>query len=420
MKPGLSNDGARGAKKRTYSVQESQALLVRASKVDAFVRARPSLHFPDWSVSGVPLFVKEARGAYLWDLDGNRYIDFILGHGSVVLGHGDRDVSSAVAKTLSTGPNPTLIPIQQVELAEMIVSCAPNLESAVFLKTGSDATGAAVRLARSVTGRRLVLQWGLHGWHDWCSRSSPGVSPEAKSETLTLTYNNRTQVQNLFRRHGKEIACVIMMPFEVDSPDPGYLETVRSLCSKHGALLIFDEIRSGFRIGWGGGQEYFGVQADLVTFGKAMANGYTISALAGADRYMGRILDVAMTSTFFRAPDVFAASLTTLRKISWLRVPTALARSGALLMEKLARAARKHDVPAIPVGHPSMPFLRFNYQSEARNKRAMKFFCNGMLRRGILMTPEHHWFVAYAMSESDILETAAAAERVMKEIGASI
>jgi len=378
------------------------------------------LHFPEGRIGGIPLFVHKASGAYIWDLDGNRYIDFILGHGSVILGHGDPDVCAAVVETFETGPNPTLIPPHQVELAKKVLSCAPNLESIVFLKTGSDATGAAVRLARSVTGRRLVLQWGLHGWHDWCSLTSPGVSDETKAETLPLKYNDVSQVQRLFMQHKDRIACVIMMPFEVDYPVPGYLQTIRSLCSKHGAALIFDEIRTGFRIAWGGAQELFGVQADLVTYGKAMANGYTISALAGPNQFMDRILDVTMTSTFYRAPDVFAASLATLQKISSLNVPATLAKSGQILKDGWAKAARKYDVPVSAIGHPSMPFLEFNYRSQSRSRRAMKFFCSGMLRRGFLMTPQHHWFVAYAMTETDILATVAGAHQVMRDIDAMI
>ncbi|KGF69201.1 glutamate-1-semialdehyde aminotransferase [Hoeflea sp. BAL378] len=224
----------------------------------------------------------------------------------------------------------------------------------------------------------------------------------------------------LFDAHPGEIACVVMMPYELEPPQPGYLTAMKQLTHQNRALFILDEVRSGFRIGLGGAQGAFGVAPDISAFGKAMANGHAISALAGRREIMARILELGLTVTYFRSPDAMAASLATIGILEREDVPARLKRLGRRLMDGLDQAALKARVPARSVGLEATPFLRFEHEREAERDRALRLFCNGMLARGHLMTPAHHWFLCAAMTEDDIDRTVRAAERTLADIAAAI
>lgn len=401
-----------------YSVERSQALLARAKDVEALVEARPNIVFGSMErIGGYPLFVSQAQGPYLWDVDGNKYLDFILGYGSVVLGHADRAVSqSVIAETQTVGANPTLLSLQQIALAERVVSLCPGVQRVTFMKTGSDATGAAVRLARAVTRRPYVLRWGLNGWHDWCAPVTTGVLRDSNEHTLLLRYNDLDHARQLFVRHGSEIACAILMPYELEAPAPGFLSGLRELCHTAGALFILDEIRSGFRVALGGAQSLFGIDADLVTYGKALGNGYAISVLGGKAEFMRHIVDVGLTLTYFRGPESMAAGVATLDELQRGDGPSRLAKLGATLMEGLDRAARDAGIPAHSYGLPWTPFLRFSYPTIAGSERALRMFCNGMLARGVLMCANHHWFLCTSMDLQDIEFAVSAAAEVFSDM----
>lgn len=396
-----------------YSFTVSREMLARLAKVDAMAHARPGGFFTGYErIGGYPVFVERASGPYIWDVDGNRYVDYLLGYGSVILGHADPAVTEAVTRAIEGGVNPTLISPDQLALAEEIVSISPCAELVTFLKTGSDAIGAAVRLARAATGRTHVMRWGQHGWHDWAAVDSPGVLAESKARTHPFEYNDLDGLERLLAEHAGDVAAVVMMPYEIEAPEPGYLEGVRSLAHDHGALFVFDEIRSGFRIAMGGAQEHFGVVPDLVALSKGLANGHVISVLAGAERYMRGILDLTLTITYYRASDGFAASLATLDRLRADDGPARLARIGERLMAGLDDAAARAGVPARTIGFPATPFIEFGHDRPPERDRAMRRFCNGMLARGVLMTPAHHWFVCTSMSEADVDHTVEAAAEV--------
>lgn len=325
-------------------------------------------------------------------------------------------MNAAVGEALSLGVNPTLLSPLQVELAERLVELIPAADQVTFLKTGSDAIGAAVRLARAVTGRRLVLQWGFHGWHDWCAQSAEGVLPQARESTIALHYNDLDGARELVRRRGGEIACIVVMPYDTEAPDERYLPGLQALARDCGALFVLDEIRSGFRLAIGGAQAYFGLDPDLAAFGKAMANGHAISALTGRREVMRHILDLGLTVTYYRSPDAMAAALATLDQIVERGVPDRLDRLGRRLFAGLGDAFAASGVAGGPIGLPATPFIRFEHEEEAARARAMRYFCNGMLERGILMTPAHHWFLCAAMTEADMDRTAAAAAEVLSQM----
>jgi glutamate-1-semialdehyde 2,1-aminomutase len=392
-------------------------MLKRLRKVDALARARPGMFFTGYErIGGYPVFVERAAGPYLWDADGNRYIDYLLGYGSVILGHADPVVAAAVTRAVETGVNPTLLCPSQLALAEKLVCISPCAELVTFLKTGSDAVSAAVRLARAVTGKTHVLQWGHHGWHDWYALCSPGVLPDTKARTHPLAYNDLADAERLFTHLAGDVAAVVMMPYEIEMPGPGYLESLRQLAHQHGALFVLDEIRSGFRIALGGAQEYFGVVPDLATFSKGLSNGHAISVLAGRERYMQRILDVRLTVTYYRSTDAMAAALATIAELEANDGPARLAALGERLMTGINDAAVRAGVPATAIGFPATPFLEFGYESKAARERAMRRFCNGMLTRGVLLTPAHHWFLCTSMDESDVDYTVEAAADAFGEM----
>lgn len=367
-------------------------------------------------IGGFPVFIEKASGPYLWDVDGNRYIDYLLGYGSVILGHAHPAVTRAATNAAQRGVNRTLVSPAQLRLAEKIVALSPCAELVTFLKTGSDAVGAAVRLARAITGKTHILQWGQHGWHDWFAASSPGVLADTKNRTHPFAYNDLEGAKQLFEKLCGDVAAVVMMPYEIERPKPGYLQALRQLTHEHGALFVLDEIRSGFRIAMGGAQEYFGVVPDLAAFSKAMANGYAISVLAGREEYMRRIGDLRLTVTYYRSADAMAAALATILELESEVGPAQLTRLGQRLMTGLDDQAARAGVPAKSAGFPATPFIDFSYGSRLANERALRRFCNRMLELGVLMTPGHHWFLCTSMRECDVDYTIEAAGRVFDDM----
>lgn len=395
------------------SFTNSRNLLQRLGKVDALAQARPGMFLTGYTrLGGYPAFVERAAGPYIWDVDGNRYLDYMLGYGSVVLGHADPVVTAAVSETLAKGTNPTLLSPVHVELAERIVDIIPCAELVTFLKTGSDAIGAAVRLARAITGRTHILQWGHHGWHDWFATLSPGVLQNTKARVHPFQYNNFEDAARLFDQFRGDVAAVVMMPYEIEAPQPGYLQALKQLAHDNGALFIFDEVRSGFRIALGGAQEHFNVVPDLAAFSKAIANGHAISVLAGRREYMQRILDLALTVTYYRLPGAMAAALATIGELEAAGAADRLAVLGTRLIDGLQAVAQQAGIPARVVGFPATPFIEFDYHDQPSREHAMRQFCNGMLGRGVLMMPAHHWFLCTSLSTVDIDETIDAAAAV--------
>jgi len=361
----------------------------------------------DRSMDGLfPLYASRGAGAYVWDVDGNRYIDYVLGYGTVILGHADADVNRAAAAELSSGVN--LSPLwrpKQVELAEMLTSIVPGAELAFMMRTGSDATTGALRLARVFTGRQKVVRWGYNGWHDWCAGSSEGIPDSTRDDTLTFDYNDPVGVRSLFDKEPDRIACVLMMPFELEAPQADFLHVVRRIAHDHGALFILDDMRAGFRMALGGSQEYFGVQADLATFSKALANGYPISAITGRADIMRCMRRTQMVSTYFANSAEMAAAVATITK---LRDSDAIAhvwRIGEQLQDGLRALSREFDVPMEVLGYPPCPWLRFSAADDVVRSATKVAFYKEVTARGVLFHPDHHWFVSASHTSDDIADT---------------
>jgi glutamate-1-semialdehyde aminotransferase len=279
---------------------ESARLLERAGRVIPAFTQTLSKNPTQWTQGVAPAYIARAKGAHVWDVDGNRYIDFPMALGPVMLGHADPDVNEAIVRQLREGIVFTLPHALEVEVAERIVELVPGVERVRFGKTGSDVTSAAVRLARACTGREVVLACGYHGWHDWYIGSTSrhaGVPEGVRALVGTFDFNDLDSLDEALEAHRGAVAAVILEPCGVDEPAPGFLEGVVDRAHAAGSIVIFDEIITGFRLAPGGAQERYGVRADLVAFGKALGNGMPISALGGRAELMDQLEDVFFSGT---------------------------------------------------------------------------------------------------------------------------
>jgi glutamate-1-semialdehyde 2,1-aminomutase len=396
----------------------SEALLDRARRVDATLADGYALARDRLIDGEYPVFARGAAGPYVWDVDGNRYVDLILAYGTVVLGHGAAEVTQAVSAELAAGFCPSMRKPVQVELLELLCEVVPGAEQALLLKTGSDATSAAVRLARAHTGRDGVIRWGYNGWHDWAATRPAGVPAAVREAVHTFAFNDLDDLERLLERHGHEIACCLMMPFEVELPEPGFLAGVQELLRRHGVVFVLDEMRSGFRLALGGAQEVYGLEPDLATYGKAMANGYPISALCGRRELMRRVGDVHISSTFFINAAEMAAAVATIDALRRDDHLERIARLGRRLQDELAASIARNGVAAGVTGAPQMPFVRFLDGDEQRREQDKETFYTAVVRRGVLLHPNHHWFICSAMSDEDLDAVVAACDAGFSLVGA--
>ena len=247
-----------------------------------------------------PLYLKKSHGAYSWDLDGNKYID-LVSLAAVTIGYGNKKIENAVKKQLKSGVTLSLPTRLEAEVAEILIEMIPSAEKVRFGKNGSDATSAAIRLARAYTGRDHIAMCGYHGWQDWSIASTSrnkGIPQDVINLTHGFKYNDIFSLQEIFTNFPNEVSAVIMEPMNTTYPNPGFLESVKELAHRYGALLIFDETITGFRFSNGGAQELFNVTPDLSTFGKGIANGFPISAVVGRSDVMSEMSEIFFSGTF--------------------------------------------------------------------------------------------------------------------------
>ena len=392
------------------------------------------------AVGGTPPFIERGEGSRIWDADGREYIDYVGSWGPLVLGHADPDVVAAVRSAASRGLSFGAPTESEAELAELLARHVPGLELVRLVSSGTEATLSALRLARGATGRSRILkfQGGYHGHADSLlvkagsgaltlgNPSSSGVTQETAAQTLVIDYNDAAELEAAFLEHGSSIACVIVEPvagnMNLIVPRPGFLERLRELCTQHGALLVFDEVMTGFRVGLRGAQVLYGVRADLITLGKVIGGGMPLAAFGGRREIMQRIAPlgpVYQAGTLSGNPVAVAAGLATLRKTQVPGFYERLAATARSLCEGLVSAARKRGVSfsAQSVGGMFGMYFRATPPSsyaEAMqcDTEAFKRFFHAMLDRGVYFAPSAYeaGFVSAAHSEEDIAATVAAAE----------
>ena len=352
-----------------------------------------------------PYFVKKAKGAYFWDVDNNQYLDFSNALASVTLGYCDSDIDLAVKKQMECGVTFSLPHTLEVDVAKMLIDAIPCAEKVRFAKNGTDATSGAVRLARAFTGKERVAVCGYHGWQDWYIGSTTknlGVPKCVQDLTHTFSYNNIDSLKNTLEEYPDEFAAVIMEPMSGEYPKDNFLEKVKELTHNSGALLIFDEIVTGFRVSYGGAQELFGVTPDLATFGKGLANGYPLSALVGKEKYMAVMKDIFFSGTFGGETLSLAAAKAVLEKIKREKVLEHLSKLGAYLHTELDQLLVELDVLSLVnyTGHPSWSFLIFKDKNNTTSWELKTFFMQEMLKRGIFIIGAQT--ISYAHNQKDI------------------
>jgi glutamate-1-semialdehyde aminotransferase len=360
-------------------------------------------------VRGVaPKFLQRGRGAHVWDVDGNQYVDFTMGVGPIVLGYAEPAVDAAIRAQLESGitfsqPHPL-----EVEVAERLHAIVPGAEAVRFGKNGCDVTTAAVRVARAFTGREKVLCCGYHGWHDWyisVTDRGRGVPAAVADLTHTFAYNDLASVEDAL---DDDTACVILEPVTFEEPRPGFLAELKKLCERRGALLIFDEMWTGFRLSLGGAQERFGVTADLACFSKAIANGMPLSALTGRADVM-RLLerDVFFFSTFGGEALSLAAAAATMRELDTRGVPERLDRLGGALRDGYNALASELGLGFTKcVGFGCRTLVSFSPVGAAAgaDPLVMKSFVQQeLVRHGVLWTGFHNLCAAHDASDISYL-----------------
>jgi glutamate-1-semialdehyde aminotransferase len=359
-----------------------------------------------------PIFIDRGYGGHIVDVDGNDYIDMLCGYGPIILGYDEAEINAAVTRQMAKGFCFALVQAVQNELEARLVELLPCAEQIIPVKTGSDATTLAVRIARGYTDRSVVLRCGYHGWHDWCVENHGGVPEETLGLTDEFEYGDLDSLEAKLAEHEGKVACIIITPVghplgkPVQSPPPGYLQAVRDLATAKGIVLIFDEIRTGFRVALGGAQEYYGVTPDLATFGKALANGYAISCVAGARKIMSVCeKKVFVSSTFFPNSLEMVAALACLDILEREAVPDAIRERGTRFLASLERIVSASGVPATVSGIPAMPFITFDHaptDAEKTYKARREYFYTQTIRRGLFIQPFHHWYIAYRHTEADL------------------
>ncbi|MFH0786927.1 MAG: aminotransferase class III-fold pyridoxal phosphate-dependent enzyme [Pseudomonadota bacterium] len=371
-----------------------------------------------------PIFLEYGQGCRLTDVDGNEFIDFLCGYGPIILGYREEEVDDAVIKQIKEkGFCFTLTQRYQNELAKKLREIVPCSELSTFLKTGSDATTASIRVARAYTNRIKVIRCGYHGWHDWCVEMKGGIPEKFYEDVYEFHYNDLTRLEELMAQHGKETAAIIMTPFghplhqKMQTPKPGFLEGVRELADRYGAILVFDEVRTGFRLAMGGAQELYKVSPDLVVLGKGMANGYAISVLTGkTDVMMAAASKLFISSTFFPNSDGYIAALKTIEILERDNVLSSIWEKGNRFLTKIQAIIDKYNVGAELSGLAPMFFITFR-KDEANTARGKRTdFYTQLIRKGFFFTPHHHAYISHRHTEEDLELTLKAIDESMAHI----
>ena len=375
---------------------------------------------PTQYVRGIsPIYLKQGRGAHVWDVDGNRFLDFNMAVGPVSLGYAYPRVDEAIRSQLESGITFSLMHPLEVEVAESIQDVVPNAEAVRFSKSGADVTSAAIRLSRAFTGRNKIACCGYHGWHDWyigVTSRDHGVPESVKSLTVTFQYNN---LESLKRVLDKDVAAVILEPVLFEPPNADFLHQVKALCQKNGSLLIFDEMWTGFRLALGGAQEFFGITADLVTFSKAIANGMPLSVLTGRWDVMKLCEeDVFFYTTFGGETLSLAAAHATIQEMKEKKVTSHLHAMGDLLKQRLNDLIASLEMPYLRcVGYGPRTMMTFS--PEGGDPLLQKSLVQQeLIRRGILWSGAH--VLSFSHDESHISCLIRAYEEVLPKLKSAV
>lgn len=426
-------------------MSRSEDLFVQAGKVIPGGVNSPVRAFK--AVGGTPVFFEKALGAYAWDVDGNRYIDYVQSWGPMILGHAHPEVIDAVIATARHGLSFGAPTAGETTLAETLCARVPNMDMVRFVSSGTEATMSAIRLARAFTARDKIVKFEgcYHGHSDsllikagsgaltFGVPSSPGVPAVLAEHTITLDYNDPDQVRECFARQGEQIACIIVEPVAGNMncvpPIPGFLESLREVCDQYGSLLIFDEVMTGFRVNPAGAQQQYGVDADLITLGKVIGGGMPVGAFGGKRAVMEMVAPsgpVYQAGTLSGNPVAMTAGLKTLELLTQPALYPQLFARTEQLVSGLQTLADEVGIPFTTNHVGSMFGFFFSEEKAITNfKQVMacdiprfnRFF-HGLLKRGVYLAPASYeaGFMSAAHTQADIDETLSAAQQAFAEL----
>ena len=426
---------------------KTHALQNRAQQV---IPLGVNSNFRYWG-EGITPYVQKAKGAYLWDVDGKKYIDYRMAFGPIILGHSYEEVDKRVIEEIQNGVLFAMTSELEVAVAEMIVEMSPAIEMVRFACSGTEATMHAIRVARAYTGRDLILKFegNYHGFHDhtlWSTyapveaygnRRSPipipassGIPQKMRDFIITLPFNDSEGFERVMRSYGEQIAGVITEPCQGNcaaiNPQDGFLELIRKKTEEYGCVFILDEVKTGFRIANGGAQEYYRINPDLVTYAKALGNGYPIAAFGGRREIMSIIgQGVAQGGTYTNNKPGVAAAYATLTLLKSKPILKTIEKRGQRLMDGLKDILEDNDIPVVMTGYPAM----FSFSLGVDTVTSQRDWANSdqemylkladkAIERGVM--PDHDarepWFLCYEHSDADIDETLNIYAEIVKEV----
>jgi len=394
---------------------KGQALYKKAKRMipggTQLLSKRPEMFLPEQ----LPSYYSRAKGAEVWDLDGRKYTDMsYMGIGACILGYADADVDTAVKEAIEAGSMCTLNCPEEVELAELLCELHPWAEMVRYARTGGEAMAVAVRIARARTKRDKVVFCGYHGWHDWYLAANlakedtldghllPGLEPAGvprclRNTAFAFTYNKIDELKSIISQHGAEVASIVMEPIRNYEPVPGFLEGVREIANDIKAVLIYDEVSSGWRLTTGGAHLLYKVTPDIAVFAKAMSNGYPMAAIIGIGEVMQAVQGSFISSTYWTERIGPVAALATIRKHRYCNAAEHLVKAGTSIQSGWKAAAARHSLNISIQGIPPLAHFSFDY----KNGQAIRtLFTQEMLKKGFLAS--NAFYPCYAHKDSHI------------------
>ena len=404
--------------------EKSDELLERAVKVTPLGAQTYSKSYRYYCQGDSPTFIEKGEGCYLYDVDGNKFIDFVCALGPITIGYNIEEINNAIKKQLEKGIAFSLQAEVEVELAEKIIDIIPCAEMVRFVKNGGDATTSAIRLARAYTGRDLVALSGYHGMHDWSigsTENNKGIPSAVSNLTKTFEYNNIDSLKELFNQYPNEIAAVILEPIQANGPKDDFLQKVKDLTHENGAILIFDEVVSGFRYALGGASELYDIVPDMAAFGKGMGNGLPISAVAGKKEIMEQIEEGIFVSTTFGGEALsMAGSLAALDILEKPGVYEHIWNLGTILKEGLENLIKKYGLKEVILvsGLPPHCGVEFEDVGSLDYLDINSIFSQAMIHNGIITVGINN--INLSHTEKEIHAYLKAAEEAMINIKKAI
>ena len=355
-----------------------------------------------------PLISSRAKGTYFWDMDDNRYLDFMCAYGPNVLGYGDPDVDRAAMEQLMVGNCTTAPSYKMVECAELLVDTVACADWAFFMKNGTDATTFGILTARAATGRKktIFLKGYYHGNQPWAMKADyPGILPEEVANNIVVPWFDLDALEQAWDYAGGDVAALIAQPYDHGNffdnrcATPEYWAAVRQFCDKHGIVLVIDDVRAGFRLDLAGSDHYYGFEADIICFCKALANGYNMSAACGKDHLRAAASSLSYTGSYWMSAEPFAACIAAINKMKALDTPAMFRRMGTKLTDGLAEAAKSHGFDLKVSGEPALFYLRSANDDSLMLHQEWVAEC---VSRGLFITSHHNHFMNAAVTDEDI------------------